>query len=179
MSQLRNPRPRRAGFAIPMVAGFCVILSILIGITVFLRSNANRQQKADWHGMKAQFMAQGAIQVALYKFRILPNEGFDASEAALGGNTTPLATFLSDVGTDSIGFSFTDAGTRTCNIVEGRALSSKMDISATEEIWKHVLQLEAESTVEDQYRGTDGALETRTERLTKIIEIRKVRESGT
>lgn len=169
----------RQGLAIPLVAGFCVILGIMISITVFIRTNVNRQQKADWQGMKAHYIAQGAIQVALYKFRVLPNEGYDASTAAVGGNTAPLATFLSDVGTTSIPLpsGWSDIGTRSAVIIEGQAINSVQDIGsgAGSEIWKHVLQLEAEGEVTDAYRGTDGSVETRKERLTKIVEIRKVR----
>jgi hypothetical protein len=167
---------QRQGFAIPMVAGFCVILGILIAATAFIRTSTNRQQKADWQGIKAQFIAQGAIQVALYKFRILPNEGYDATEAALGGDSSALNTFLADVGTDKIPLGVDLAGnTYNALILEGRALNSVQDITAPE-VWKHVIQLKALGEIQDAYRGTDGSQELRSEELTKTVEIQKIRQ---
>lgn len=169
---------RRRGLAIPLAAGFCVIMGILISATVFVRNSVSRQQKADWQGLKAHFVAQGAIQMALYKFRVLPNEGFDASEAAKGGDPAPLNEFLSDVGTESIAFQTTAQGTWENGIVEGRALNAvsaeSTDVS-DDNLWKHVVTLRAQGRVTDGYLGTDRQPETRIEELRKTVEVKKIR----
>lgn len=158
-------RASRQGFVIPLAAGFSVIMAILLGATGAIRTQSARQNKTTFQMLKTQFLAQGVIQTALLKYRVLPNEGFEASEA------NDVTGFLSDVGTDAIGLAVAVDGTWEAKIEEGAALNSVID----GQDWLHVIKLTAVATVEDGTRGTDGSVETRTDQVEKTVEVRKKR----
>jgi len=164
---------RRRGFAIPLAAGFCVITVILIGVTAFVRSSTKRQSRASFQAMKAHYVAQGAIQIALLKFRVLPNEGYEASEASRSGDPGPLNTFVADVGTDSIPLTVDAPGEWSGTIKSGKALNAAKDGDYGD--WIHVVRLVAEGVVNDGFRNQDGSVETRTEEVVKTVEVRKER----
>ncbi len=172
MTQTQAPKAawRRSGFAIPLALCFCILIVILISATVFVRSNSKRQNKTSFQALKAHYIAQGAVQAALYKFRILPNEGYDATAE---DSPEALATFLSDVGTESIPLKVSPPGSVwSADILEGKALNA---VSEGYEDWLHVVKLTAEGRVQDGYRAPDGTEEERIEELVKTVEIRKER----
>lgn len=167
-------RGRRRGLAIPLAAGFSIVMVILIVATTMTRQNSKRQTRSDFQSMKAQYLAHAAIQGALYKFRVLPNEAFDAS-----GNAGALGAFVADVGTGSIALNGAPAGTWTSEITAGEALNSLTDDASNfnqdNNAWVHVVTLTAEARVDDGYLDANGNPETRTEVLTKTVEIKKQR----
>lgn len=169
--------PGRRGLAIPLVAGFCVLAVILIGVTSYIRAGAKRQHKASFQTLKAQFAAQGAIQVALLKFRVLPNEGFEASKQARDGDTSALDVYLSDVGNDDGNVAFTlapeGATVWTADVLEGTVLND-VELDGHGD-WLHVLRLTAEGRVQDGYRTADGAVEERVEQVEKTVQITRQR----
>lgn len=166
---------RRRGLAIPLAAGFAIVITIMIAATAFVRTGAKRQSRASFQAMKAHYLAQGAIQVALLKFRVLPNEGFEASDAAKNGDDGPLGVFLSDVGTEDIPLTVApEGGTWTASIREGRALNAAKEGDHGD--WIHVVQLTAVGEVNDGFRNEAGQVETRTEEVVKTVEVRKQRD---
>jgi len=171
---VRRIHLRRRGLAIPLAAGFCVIMTILIGATVIVRKNTTRQQKADWQGLKAHFVAQAAVQGALYKMRVMPNEAFEASQAAQAGILEPLDFFLQDVGTHRYNPDGTEAGEaiplrvpdlftgeRKAWIVEGQTLASDQAIDEEDRVWQHVIRLKAQGGISDGYLTGNQVQQTR------------------
>ncbi len=167
-----TPRCRR-GLAIPLAGGFCVLVVIVIIAVATSRTGVKRQSRASFQALKAHYVAQGAIQVALLKFRVLPNEGYEASEASRGGNDGPLQAFLSDVGTDALPLGVSPTGTWSGKIKSGKVLNAVRDGDYGD--WLHVVTLTAEGTVQDGFLNADGAVENRIEEVVKTAEVRKER----
>jgi hypothetical protein len=126
-----------------------------------------------FQSLKAHFMAQGAIQVALLKFRVLPNEGFHASDQAKSGNQAALDRFLADVGTGSIPLKVDMSGTWSNRIEEGQALNA---VSEGYDDWVHVVSLKSVAEVNDGFLNAAGQAENRIEEVTKTVEVRKKRD---
>jgi hypothetical protein len=162
----------RRGLAIPLAAGFAVIMTILIVVTTMARSSTKRQTKATFQAIKAHFVAQGAIQAALYKFRILPNEGFDAAKE---GNQAALEKFVSDVGYDSIPLSVSPPGDTWMATIDGERSKALNAVSEGYDDWTHVVTLTSIGRVQDGYLDGKGQVEERVEELTKTVEVRKQR----
>jgi hypothetical protein len=161
--------------AIPLAAGFCFIVTVLIMATVITRTGVKRQNRASFQAMKAHFMAQGAIQMALLKFRVLPNEGFYASDEAKNGNLGPLDTFIRNLDTGTIGLAVSPpSGTWVASVVEGKALNAVNEGSDYDD-WVHVVRLRATAEVSTGFLNGDGSAENRVEEVTKVIEVRKER----
>lgn len=163
---------RRRGLAIPLAAGFAIIMTILIVVTTVARSSTKRQTKATFQIIKTHFVAQGAIQAALYKFRVLPNEGFDAAKE---GNQAALEMFVSDVGYDKIPLSVSPPGTTWMATIDGSKSKALNAVAEGYDDWTHVVTLTAIGRVQDGYRDGTGAVEERVEELTKTVEVRKER----
>ena len=163
---------RRKGLAIPLAAGFAIIMTILIVVTTMARSSTKRQTKSTFQALKAHFVAQGAIQTALYKFRVLPNEGFDAAKE---GNQAALEMFVSDVGYDSIPLAVSPPGNTWMATIDGDRSKALNAVAEGYDDWTHVVTLTSIGRVEDGYLDGNGAVEERVEELTKTVEVRKER----
>lgn len=77
-------RSRDRGMAIGLVMWFVVIFLVFATAMIFTRSERKRQTRQSFNYLKAHFLAQGAIQHALLKIRVLPNEIYDASSLQRG-----------------------------------------------------------------------------------------------
>lgn len=165
-------RSSRRGLAIPMAAGFAVVMVILIVATTVVRSSTKRQTKNTFQALKAHFVAQGAIQAALYKFRVLPNEGFDAAKE---GNQAALEKFVSDVGYDAIPLSVSPPGEVWMATIDGERSKALNAVAEGYDDWTHVVTLTSIGRVKDGYLDGTGAVEERVEELTKTVEVRKER----
>ena len=70
--------------AIPLVMGFCFLATVFVFMMSTIRVEDKRQNLMTFQQLKAYYLAQAAIQHALLKVRILPNEVYDASALARG-----------------------------------------------------------------------------------------------
>lgn len=107
-------RRRRNGVAIFVVVMVCVVIGVLWSIVHFHGRDARRKGAEKRDGAQARFLARGAQNHFLLKFRLLPAELYDAVSYAMGRNPyfnfnlqvegvsgnsfTPAAGALSDVG---------------------------------------------------------------------------------
>lgn len=191
--------PRRRGQAIPLVMGFCFLSVVFVFAITTVRVEDKKQNLMTFQQLKAYYMAQGAIQHALLKIRILPNETYDVS--ALSRGHCPLLieppdapmdpawdgglTYLiSDINTASLGLQLTGAGQETQNwsytIESARALTTFMKTGDAEDAGTsmdrrkvNVLELVALGTIQDKHISNVGGADakSRSERVTKIVEI--------
>lgn len=81
---LRPPIRARQAQAIPLVMGFAFLASVFVFMLMSIRVEDKKQNLLTFQQLKAYYMAQAAIQHALLKVRILPNETYDASALARG-----------------------------------------------------------------------------------------------
>jgi hypothetical protein len=196
----QDGRSRRA-VAIPMVMGFAFLAGVFVVTIMSIRVEDKRQNLMTFQQLKSYYMAQAAIQHALLKIRILPNEVYDVS--ALSRGICPLLVeppdsdgtvlwpdgldyFISDITTDGSagvgGIPLQLAGTESASwsyrIDEARALTTFMKIAdaANKKRKVNVLELDAVGTIQDKLiTNTSGATtqdkKTRSERITKVIQI--------
>ncbi len=157
-SSLRNPR----AMALPMTVIFCALMSLMVYYMTRSRIEQKRQNLTQFSALQAHFMAQGAVQQALLKFRILPNEAFSATAVARGlcpfyvapegatpatgaGKTQdPLDQFVSDVNSDStlgIPLSFTGAEFAAWHMEIAKCKALTSFTSGTEKV--NVVSIEA------------------------------------
>ena len=187
---------RRRGQAIPLVMGFCFIAAIFVFAITSIRVEDKKQNLLTFQQLKAYYMAQGAIQHALLKVRILPNEAYDVGALSRGlcpltagqpdGDFSPkwpggLDNFISDVNTTELPLEFAVAGQETeswgYEITSAAALTTFMkDTGAGIQRDKvNVLQFVAVGTIQDKLQSdaasTTGESKTRREQVTKIVEI--------
>jgi len=190
----RHPIPRRRGLAIPMVMGFCFLAAVFTVMMSTVRVEDKRQSLMTFQQLKAYYMAQGAIQHALLKVRILPNEAYDASALARGicpfvqnpeqGEgpnpiEKPLEDFVSDINTleDEGGLPLRLAQdveeTWSYQIKSARALTAftKADEDAGGASRAVVvLEFEAIGYVEDKVKS-EGDENRRWETVEKVVEV--------
>lgn len=191
---------QRRGMAIPLVMGFCFLAAVFLGSLSSTRVQDKRQNLITFQQLKAYYMAQGAIQHALLKIRILPNEVYDASALARGvcpfivdpendGLAIPedqdhplklaLEDFVSDVNTEELELELNSDGEQadwSYAIVEAKALTTftKADSDDSGAATKvNVIELVAEGVIQDKLETKDGAANSkeRRERVVKVVEI--------
>lgn len=80
----RRPCGRRSGIAIPLVVIFCGVMAILVYTLTQTRIEQKRQNITQFNALQAHYLAQGAVQHALLKFRVLPTEAYAATALARG-----------------------------------------------------------------------------------------------
>jgi len=105
-------RKERDGMAIWVVLCIIIVLSIMLMAFIYQRTEVKRQSKGTFIALQAQWVAHSAMQHALLKFRVLPNESYEASALARGlcpfyvgagappsgaANEGPLEVFRSDI----------------------------------------------------------------------------------
>lgn len=194
----RRSRRSQNGLAIAMVMFFVIIILTFFYTMIFSRAERTRQTKLSFQYLRAHYLAQGAIQHALLKIRMLPNECFYASclqkgicpfDPLLSGTpavgtkfdddtSSPIAMFKQDVSsTDfpirSTGFDYSQwhyeiPSLRAVTIF--RRQGSSAGTAAT----VHVLEILARATIEDKlYHATATDSGQRTEMVKKVVEIER------
>lgn len=134
----------RRGLALPMAIIFCVLMASMVYYMTRTRVEQKRQNLTQFSALQADFLAQGAVQQALLKFRVLPTEAYGASAIARGlcpfyvappGSTPqvgpgksqdPLDTFVSDINADAVPLRFAqpEFSGWHCEIASSKALTS-------------------------------------------------------
>lgn len=190
-----NRRMRRArdGVAIPLVMGFAFLAGVFIVMMSTIRVEDKRQTLLTFQQLKAYYMAQAAIQHALLKVRILPNESYDASALARGicpfvkepqqGDgpdkfTDALDTFISDINTDAAtdGLPLVLAedaeSTWTYKIESAKALTTfTKSVDPSEPARAvNVIEFKAVGYIEDKLKS-EGDERRRWETVEKVVEI--------
>ena len=173
---------KRHGMALMIVFCIVIVISILLIAFVTNRVEMKQQAKKSFVSLKAQWIAQGAIQHALLKFRILPTESYDASALsrgicpffvasgaiALTGTVeeAPLEAFRSDI--DTAEFSpedqFSDLTGYSYSVSEMKALNS----FTQDDLRKHVVRIIAQGTFEGFLAGKETSF---TDELTKTVDV--------
>ncbi len=82
--RLRGSACARRGMAVPLAFAVLVMLGVFLGIMTYNRLTMKRQTKTTFEYLRAYYMAQGGLQHALLKLRVLPNEAYDASCISTG-----------------------------------------------------------------------------------------------
>jgi hypothetical protein len=168
--------------ALAIVFCIVIVLGILLGAFVTNRVEMKQQTKKSFVSMKAQWIAQGAIQHALLKFRILPTESYDASALSRGicpffvasgtiastgtVEEAPLEAFRSDIDTAEFSLSDQFSGLEgySYTVSEMKALNS----FTQNDLRKHVVRIIAQGT----FVGTVAGKETSfTDELTKTVDV--------
>jgi hypothetical protein len=188
---------RRRGQAIPLVMGFCFLAAVFVFAITTIRVEDKKQNLMTFQQLKAYYMAQGAIQHALLKIRILPNETYDVS--ALSRGHCPLlieppdapmdpawdgglAYLISDINTNSLQIQLTSPETANWSytVDAAQALTTFMKTGDAEDAGTsmdrrkvNVLELVALGTIQDKHTSNVGGADekSRTEQVTKIVEI--------
>jgi hypothetical protein len=96
---------RRGGFSIPLVLLFCTISVMFLLVFVNARVSGSGQNKMAFAKLQAHYIAQAAVQHALLKVRILPNESYNAGLLLIGACPfIPVNTAFSGGGTPQTAF---------------------------------------------------------------------------
>lgn len=186
MMHRENPRQ---GVAIPMVMGFAFLAAVFVGIVMSIRVEDKRQNLMSFQQLKAHYMAQGAIQHALLKIRILPNEIYDVSQLARGicPADTPttwdegLTFFRSDIKSSSepeFTYSQGDFQDWSFEVTQLQALTAFYNddsTGASKERRVNVLEIKALGVIDDRLQSdrdkTGSDRNIRKEEITKTIEV--------
>lgn len=173
---------RRSGMALAVVFCIIIVLGILLGAFVTNRVEMKQQTKKSFLALKGQWVAQGAIQHALLKFRILPTESYDASALSRGicpffvasgaisstgtVEEAPLEAFRSDIDTAqfSLGDQFDGLEGYSYTVSEMKALNS----FTQDDLRKHVVRIIAQGTFEGMIAGKETSF---TDELTKTVDV--------
>jgi len=178
------------GFAVPVVIIFVFCALTFAGAMYFFRKEVKQQNVVNVNFLQANFLAQGAIQHALLKVKILPQETFDAGVIQLGlcpfrgvvsGGTAvttgpnrsnmALNMFRSDISTASRPWKITNTDFTPANwnykvssftVIAAYADPAKKELVQT-------IRIIALGTVIDP-KGGRGS---RTEEMVKTIEVRR------
>lgn len=194
---LARVRRSRRGVAIAMVLFFVtVVLFFFLIPMVFTRTERNKQNKLSLQYLKAHYLAQGAIQHALLKIRMLPTEIYSASclqrgicpkdplltgTPPTGGrkSETAIDIFKDDITTtqfpiESTGFDYT-GNNWIYEITEIKALTihRRQTGSAGTSMSVHVLEILARATIEDDLYSKSGESARRSEMVKKVVEIER------
>ena len=180
---------QRNGVAIPMVMGFAFLASVFVFMIMSIRVEDKKQNLMSFQQLKAHYMAQGAIQHAFFKIRILPNEVFDASQidrglcddstGTLARTSAALDFFRSDISSTSapeFEFAKGDFSTWTYEVPAIRAISAFQNRQAATDLKERkvaVLEIEALATIEDRSKSDKNGpnRNIRKEIIKKTIEI--------
>ncbi len=184
----RMPFPRR-GIAIPVVLLFCFCTLVYAGAVIYFRKEVKQENMINVNFLQANFLAQSAVQHALLKFRVLPQEAYDAgviqqgfcpfwgipkdSVSAIGTNKTDAAMeiFRSDCNTTNMPWSGSLTGITNAEwkyeVASLQVIAAFTDTAAREMV--QTVQIIAVGSVRDD-RGGRG---WRHEEMKKTIEIRR------
>jgi len=178
----------RRGMAIPIVLLFCFCTLIYAGTVIYLRKEVKQENVINVNFLQANFLAQSAVQHALLKFRLLPQEAYDAGVVqqgfcpfwgiqpgteTTGPNKTGVAMdiFRSDCNTTWKSWDSSLTGISNAEwkyeIASLQVISAFTDASAREMV--QTVQITAVGSVRDD-RGGRG---WRHEEMKKTIEIRR------
>ena len=166
-----------AGIVLPIVLTFVVVLMVFSFAMMQARKESRQENLMTFHYWKAHLMAQSAIQHAMMKIRLCPDEAFEAaarkfgicplndnaSGGAAGGNSDLMDTFISDIRCDDLGVSDTGGWGYQVKNIETKAAHRNDNKLVT------VVEIEAEGwAIEGR-----GRLNKRTEVVKKTISIFK------
>jgi len=172
----------RTGMALWVVFCIVIVLSIFLGAFVTNRVEMKQQTKRSFLSLRGQWIAQGAIQHALLKFRILPTESYDASalsrgicpffvaSGAMSGSGSvemaPLEAFRIDIDTAQFPLSaeFDGLDGYSYTVSEMKALNS----FTKDNLRKHVVRIIAQGTYEGSIAGKEMIF---TDELTKTVDV--------
>jgi len=179
-------RKSTKGMAIPIVIIFSFCVLVFAGSMFFFRKEVKQENQANINFLQANFLAQAAIQHALLKIRVLPQEAYDsgvlqqgycpfqaitADTNPTGGNKTsfPLEVFRSDCNTGSEPWLLDglDKPNWTYQIASITVIAAYTDQQKNELVQS--VQITAVGSVFDPKGGRGW----RTERMTKTVEIRR------
>ncbi|MBI3890079.1 MAG: hypothetical protein HY303_00960 [Candidatus Wallbacteria bacterium] len=191
---LQKVRRMRRGFAIPLVVIFCGLMTFMVYYMTRTRLEAKRQNVTQFNALQAHYLAQGAIQHALLKFRVLPTEAYAAtalarglcpfhvappgSTPATGAGKTPdaLTTFVEDCNFDAVPLQITGpefAGWH-CEIGSSEAITSFT--SGTETV--NVVEIEAVGIVPQFVKNPitgEWKSNQYTDKVGKTVQVRRSR----
>lgn len=127
---------RKSGIALPLIVTFLFCLIALTAALVFSRKESKMQNLANVHFLKANFLAQSAIQMVMLKLKLFPQDLSDAGVFSLGycpfrgllaaesyqqqQNLSdicakPLSDFVADCNTASFSWRLNDSGNSANN----------------------------------------------------------------
>lgn len=179
----------RRGIAIPVVLLFCFCTLVYAGTVIYFRKEVKQENMINVNFLQANFLAQSAVQHSLLKFRLLPQEAYDAgviqqgfcpfwgiqpgSVSTIGTNKTDVAMdiFRSDCNTNSIPWNGSLNGISNAEwkyeVASLQVIAAFTDAANREMI--QTVQITAVGSVLDN-RGGRG---WRHEEMKKTVEIRR------
>ena len=178
---------RRQGMALPVVLIFSVLTLAFVGSMVYFRKEVKQENVINVNFLQANFLAQAAINHALMKIRVLPQEAYDCAvtqkgycpfqaimpTTATGGGPkatgAPTDTFRSDCTETAVPWGLTDvpAAEWKYEIASISVISAYTDTTSNDLVL--TVQLTAIGSVLDA-RGGRG---WRKEQMVKTVELRR------